>query len=89
MQNWNYLSYNIIFSNYLSISNFILKEQLKINNLYDIVFECIPYDQFDYIKEVRKDFATAVWKNGSLEYNSQSKKYEKEIKRKSCFKVFI
>jgi hypothetical protein len=68
------------------ISNFILEEQLKINNSYDIVFEWIPYDQFDYIKEVRKGFATAVWKNGSLEYNSQSKKYERKLNEKVVLK---
>ncbi|GES93957.1 kinase-like domain-containing protein [Rhizophagus clarus] len=67
------------------INDFILEEQLKINCPDDIVFEWIPYNQFNFIKEVRKGFATAVWKDGLLEYNKDSKKYE----RKSNVKIAL
>ena len=47
--------------------------QLKRNFHDDIIFEWIPYNQFDDIKEIRKgDFATiysAIWKGGPLYYN--------------------
>ena len=47
--------------------------QLKIKNKGDIVFEWIPYNQFDNIEEINKgDFATvysAIWKDGPLHYN--------------------
>ncbi len=46
---------------------------LKINNYYDIIFEWIPYNQFNNIKEISKDdFSTtfsAIWKDGPLIYN--------------------
>ncbi len=57
----------------LKIDGLIREMQLKINNNYDIVFEWIPYNQFDNIEEISKgDFATihsAIWKNGPLNYN--------------------
>ena len=53
--------------------------QLKINDNNDIVFEWIPYNQFDNIEEINKsDFTTvysAVWKNGPLNYNDYIKDY--------------
>ncbi|GES81572.1 kinase-like domain-containing protein [Rhizophagus clarus] len=60
--------------------------QLKINTSYDEIFEWIPYNQFDDIKEVSKnDSATlhsAIWINGPLEYN-----YEKEENKRVSNKV--
>ena len=47
--------------------------KLKRSSPYDIVFEWIPYDQFDDIKEIGKGgFATlysARWKDGPLHYD--------------------
>ncbi|GES99325.1 kinase-like domain-containing protein [Rhizophagus clarus] len=47
--------------------------QLEIDKRNDIVFEWIPYSQFDYIEGVGKGgFATvysAIWKDGPLEYD--------------------
>ena len=64
------------------IDNFIQEMQLKINDSNDIVFEWIPYDQFNDIKEINKgDFATvysAEWKDGSLHYNSNKRKYTRQ-----------
>ncbi|CAB5381024.1 unnamed protein product [Rhizophagus irregularis] len=61
------------------IDNFIQKIQLKINCYNDIIFEWIPYNQFDIIKEIDKsDFVTvhlAVWKDGPLEYDYYKKEY--------------
>src|SRR5687767_291902 len=61
------------------IDNFIQEMRLKINNSDDIVFEWIPYNQFGNIKEIGKGgFATvysAIWKDGPLYYNSNSKEY--------------
>ena len=48
--------------------------QLKINGPDDIIFEWIPYNQFNNIKEINKGgFATiysAIWKSGPLEYRN-------------------
>src|SRR5436190_23969746 len=47
--------------------------QLKIEKFEDIVFEWIPYNQFDNVEEIDKgDFATvysAIWKDGPLYYD--------------------
>ena len=55
------------------IDNLIKEMQLKRNSHDDILFEWIPYDQFDDIKEISKDdFAiihSAIWKDGPLYYS--------------------
>ena len=52
------------------IDNLIQEMQLKFKNKNDIVFEWIPYNQFDNIEEINEgDYATiysAVWKSGPL-----------------------
>ena len=52
------------------IDNFIQETQLKINEQSDIIFEWIPYNNFDNINEINKyDFYTicsAIWKDGPL-----------------------
>jgi hypothetical protein len=61
------------------IDDFIHEMQLKIDKYYDIVFEWIPYDQFNDIKKVGQGgFATvysAIWKDGPLEYKKDIEKY--------------
>ena len=63
--------------------------QLKINSEKDIIFEWIPYNQLDNLKEINKgDFVTvysAIWKDGPLQYNG----YEKEYSRNSDKKVAL
>jgi hypothetical protein len=64
--------------------------QLKIDNYNDIVIEWISYNQFSNIEEVGKGgFATvysAKWKNGPLEYNTNTKKYERGSNRTIALK---
>src|SRR5688572_13157383 len=61
------------------IDDFIQEMRLKINSFYEIVLEWIPYNQFDEVKEISKDDFTkvysAIWKDGSLKYNSNKKEY--------------
>uniref|UniRef100_U9UNR3 Protein kinase domain-containing protein n=1 Tax=Rhizophagus irregularis (strain DAOM 181602 / DAOM 197198 / MUCL 43194) TaxID=747089 RepID=U9UNR3_RHIID len=77
----NYLENNNINSTSVNeiIDNFIYTMQLKINEPEDKILEWIPYDQLsdiNYIKEIKKDtLATAIWKNGSLYWNSKNKEY--------------
>ena len=69
------------------IDDFIQEMQLKRNSHNDIIFEWIPYNQFNNIEEISKgDFATlysATWKDGPLYY------YEKNYTRKSNKKVSL
>ena len=56
------------------IDELIQEMQSKISSHKDIMFEWIPYNQFDNIEQINKgDFATiysATWKNGPLYYGS-------------------
>jgi serine/threonine protein kinase len=53
--------------------------QLRIDKYDDMIFEWIPYNQFNYIEKVGKGgFATvysALWKDGPLVYDSNKKIY--------------
>ncbi|EXX66658.1 Skt5p [Rhizophagus irregularis DAOM 197198w] len=66
-----------IFTNWTSgnekIDEFIQEMQLKVNNPKDIIFEWIPYNQFNDIKEKCKTVYSASWKHGPLEYDSNNK----------------
>ncbi|GBC01713.1 hypothetical protein RclHR1_00430030 [Rhizophagus clarus] len=70
------------------IDEFIQKMQLKINNIKDIVFEWIPYDQFNNIEEIGRNLNSALWKNGPLMYDLNEKKWMrvqyKEVTLKIC-----
>ncbi|EXX53855.1 kinase-like domain-containing protein [Rhizophagus irregularis DAOM 181602=DAOM 197198] len=69
------------------IDDFIQEMQSKINDDDDdiIVFEWIPYNQFNNIKEIGKGgFATvysANWKNGILKYDVDRKIYNRDPNR--------
>ncbi|CAB5352357.1 unnamed protein product [Rhizophagus irregularis] len=77
----NYFKEN--FTNWTSgnkkIDNLIQEMQLKIDRCGSLIFEWIPYDQFNYIKEVGiGGFAkvySAVWVNDQLRYNCLEKRY--------------
>ena len=70
------------------VDNLIKEMQLKISSYADIVFEWIPYNQFDSIEEINKgDYATvysAIWKDGPLCYNN--KKYVRKSDKKVALK---
>ena len=71
------------------IDEFIQDMQSKIKNKNDIIFEWIPYNQFDNIEEISKgDFATvysAIWKNGPLYYGN-NKEYVRKPGKKVALK---
>ncbi|CAB5363146.1 unnamed protein product [Rhizophagus irregularis] len=73
----NYLKSN--FTNWTSgekkIDEFIQKKQLQIDNLQDLMFEWIPYNQFSGIRERENGFSAAIWKDGPLKFDKCSKKY--------------
>ena len=72
------------------IDNYIKEMQLKKLkiNPQDAVFEWVPYDQFENIKEIGKDgFGTiysAKWKDGSLYWNDC--KWTRELDQKVSLK---
>ena len=74
------------------INELIQEMQSKINDKSDIVFEWIPYNQLDYIKEISKsdfDFTTiysAIWNDGPLNYNYNNKKYTRKSDKKVALK---
>jgi hypothetical protein len=64
--------------------------QLKITSSLYIIFEWIPYNQFNNVKEIDKGgFATiysAIWKDGPLFYNADKKKYTRHLEKKVALK---
>ncbi len=75
------------------IDDFIQKQQQKIN--YNsgnpaTIFEWIPYDKFNNLKEVGKGgFATvysAIWEDGPLYYNFNEKKQMRKLNKKVALK---
>ena len=63
---------------------------LRIKSNDDIVFEWIPYSQFDNIEKINKgDYATiysAIWKDGPLVYDYRNMKYKRNSNRKVTLK---
>ena len=72
------------------IDDIIQEMQLKISSYSDIVFEWIPYNQFDNIVMIGEGgFATvysAIWKDGQLKFNSNSKEYTRNPDKKVALK---
>ncbi|CAB4433203.1 unnamed protein product [Rhizophagus irregularis] len=68
----------------------IQEMQLRINSCFNIVFEWVPYDQFNYIKKIGKGgFATvysAIWKDGPLKYDDKEKIYTRVSNKKIALK---
>ncbi|EXX77630.1 hypothetical protein RirG_022090 [Rhizophagus irregularis DAOM 197198w] len=87
-------NYYILVQNYFTwtsgnkeIDDFIQEMQLKTNNL-NIVFEWIPYNQFNEIKETGKNslitLYSAIWKDGSLHY--QYGRYKRDSNKEIVLK---
>ncbi|RIA86645.1 hypothetical protein C1645_828968 [Glomus cerebriforme] len=72
------------------IDNFILEMQSKIKRSNDIVFEWIPYNQFENVKEIGEGgFAkiySAIWTDGPLYYNKNKKVYKRSQNTKIALK---
>jgi hypothetical protein len=76
------------------IDEFIQEKQLKIKDHSDVVFEWIPYNQFNEIKKTGKnDFITvysAIWKNGPLyKKYRDSANYTRDSNKKVALKCLF
>ena len=84
---------NIFFNGNRKIDNFIKEMQLKRRSYYDMIFEWIPYSQFNNVKEMSKgDFATiysAIWKDGPLYYDNLMKEYVRKSDKKVALKCLL
>jgi hypothetical protein len=64
--------------------------QLKIDGHNNAVFEWIPYNQFNKIKEIEKNdhiaIYSAIWKNGPFKKNKWSKNYMRYSDKKVTLK---
>ncbi|GBC10385.1 hypothetical protein RclHR1_00960002 [Rhizophagus clarus] len=73
------------------IDNFIQERQLEIRNSNDVVFEWIPYNNFNKIIEIdRNDFMTiysAIWKDGPLHKKTLWSNYTRESNKVKRYSV--
>ena len=71
------------------IDEFIQEMQLK-SYYENIIAEWIPYNKFNDIKELGKGDSTtvysAIWTDGPLDYDEDSKKYTRESDKKVALK---
>ncbi|GBC01959.1 hypothetical protein RclHR1_00440025 [Rhizophagus clarus] len=69
--------------------------QLEINELDDMIFEWIPYNQFNDIKEISKEafdndkVYSAIWKDGPLEYDKYNNEYARNHQNTKDIKYSI
>ena len=81
---------DIHYSGIKKIDNLIKEMQLKISSYHDIVFEWIPYNQFNNIKKIGKGgFSTiysAIWKDGPLSFNFLERKYIRQLNQAVALK---
>jgi hypothetical protein len=72
------------------IDGFIQKMQLKINASQNIIFEWIPFEQFNEVKEIKNDdltsMSSAIWKNGQLYYDNNKYEYARNQNTKVILK---
>ena len=62
----------------------IQEMQLKIDFYNDIVFEWIPFNQFNDVEKIgEKDLYLAIWKDGPLIYNSRCEYIRNQNKKVS------
>jgi hypothetical protein len=74
------------------VDNLIQEMQLEINELDDMIFEWIPYNQFDDIKEIGEGTNKAylaIWKDGPLDYDKNKYEYtRKQQNKKVVLKLY-
>jgi hypothetical protein len=72
------------------IDDFIKEIQLKVESHHGIVFEWIPYNQLENIKETGKNgFMTiyaAIWKDGPLYYDKDYNEYMRNLNKEVALK---
>ncbi|GBC39349.2 kinase-like domain-containing protein [Rhizophagus irregularis DAOM 181602=DAOM 197198] len=75
------------------VDDLIQEMQSKIESPWNIIFEWIPYNQFNDIKELNKDnivtVLSATWKDGPIEYNDNKKIYERNPNKKVTLKCLF
>ncbi|GES83230.1 kinase-like domain-containing protein [Rhizophagus clarus] len=73
------------------IDTLIQKRQLKIEGHSDVIFEWIPFGQFDKIKETSKNGSitvySAIWKNGPLTYDWDYEGYTRDSNKEVALKL--
>ncbi|RGB40853.1 hypothetical protein C1646_366117 [Rhizophagus diaphanus] len=73
------------------INDFIQEMQLRINSKADIIFEWIPYNKFNSVKEISKSDSTtiysAIWNDGLSSYDNDKMELIRESDEKVTLKL--
>ncbi|GES93472.1 kinase-like domain-containing protein [Rhizophagus clarus] len=74
------------------IDNLIYEMRLEIDELDDLIFEWISYNQLDNIKKLGEEnfdkVYSAIWKDGPLNYNINKNKYTRNQNKKVALKYY-
>src|SRR6266536_1674797 len=75
------------------IDNLIQDMQLEINEMDDMIFEWIPYNEFNDIKEIISEEGfdkvySAIWNGGPLNYNKSKNEYTRNPNKKVALKLY-
>ncbi|GBB83206.1 hypothetical protein RclHR1_00100010 [Rhizophagus clarus] len=79
---------------YILIDGIIQQMRLNYNNLNDILFEWIPYDQFNNVNVIIREnelvtIYSAIWSNGPLHYDIHKSKYMRNKNEKVLLKCLF
>ncbi|RIA85504.1 hypothetical protein C1645_781718, partial [Glomus cerebriforme] len=84
----NFLKKISISSGNEEIDNFIQELQLKINSCIDVIFEWIPYYQFNEIERLGENEYeyTAIWRDGPWDYDGDKNQYIRDQNKEVVLK---
>ena len=71
------------------IDDFIKEKQLESCEPDGIIFEWIPYNQLNDIKEINSDLYSAIWKEGPLCYCFHESEYVRKSENKKVILEFL
>jgi hypothetical protein len=84
------INYQCQISGNKKIDDFIQEKQLMIKDSNDIIFEWIPYNQFNDINKTDKNdlimVYSAIWKDGPLHYSNLNDNYERNSNKQVTLK---
>ncbi len=71
------------------VDYYIQEQQQKISRPHCIIFEWIPYNQLNDIKEINSDLYSAIWNDGPLYYCFRKREYVRKSGNQKVILEFL